>query len=316
MLLELILLTIGFLVLVKGADYFVEGAKNVAINFHVPKILIGLTVVAFGTSAPELAVSIKSILSNNYDIVLGNVIGSNIMNILLILGVSSLVHPLLVKKGSLRREYPITLFLTFLFAILMNESLFTTEIVNNFSRIDGIVLLIFFFIFLYILITKTDSLDEKKENNSLSLFKSLIFTIGGILMIIIGSNMVVKAACEIAEFNGISKKLISLTIVAFGTSLPELVTSVIATIKGEYDIAIGNIVGSNMFNIGIVIGLPVTIFGGINKINFDNIDVFVMLLSIILLFIFSKNDHKISRIEGIIFLIIFVVYYYFVIVSG
>lgn len=316
MLLELILLTIGFLVLVKGADYFVEGAKNVAINFHVPKILIGLTVVAFGTSAPELAVSIKSILSNNYDIVLGNVIGSNIMNILLILGVSSLFHPLLVKKGSLRREYPITLFLTFLFAILMNESLFTTEIVNNFSRIDGIVLLIFFFIFLYILITKTDSLDEKKENNSLSLFKSLIFTIGGILMIIIGSNMVVKAACEIAEFNGISKKLISLTIVAFGTSLPELVTSVIATIKGEYDIAIGNIVGSNMFNIGIVIGLPVTIFGGINKINFDNIDVFVMLLSIILLFIFSKNDHKISRIEGIIFLIIFVVYYYFVIVSG
>lgn len=315
MILNIILLIIGFIILIKGADYFVDGVKSVAYHFHVPKILIGLTVVAFGTSAPELAVSIKSILSGNYDIVLGNVIGSNIMNVLLILGVSSLFHPLLVKKSLLKKELPITIFLTFLFAILLNESMFTSETVNNFSRVDGIVLLGLFSIFLYFLIRKTTTDDEIQEND-MSLFKAIIYTLSGITMIIIGSNMVVKSACLIAEINGISQKLISLTIVAFGTSLPELVTSVMATIKGEYDIAIGNIIGSNMFNIGIVIGLPVTIFGGINKVSFDYIDVLVMLLSIILLFIFSKNDHKISRIEGIIFLIIFVVYYYFVIVSG
>ena len=315
MILNIILLIIGFIILIKGADYFVDGVKSVAYHYHVPKILIGLTVVAFGTSAPELAVSIKSILSGNYDIVLGNVIGSNIMNILLILGVSSLFHPLLVKKSLLKKELPITVFLTFLFAILLNESLFTSEIVNNFSRVDGIVLLGLFSIFLYCLIRET-TIDDETQDNNMSLFKAIIYTLSGITMIIIGSNIVVKSACIIAEINGVSKKLISLTIVAFGTSLPELVTSVMATIKGEYDIAIGNIIGSNMFNIGIVIGLPVTIFGGINKISFDYIDVLVMLISISLLYIFAKKDYKITRLQGIIFLIIFSVYYALVLIGG
>lgn len=317
MILNIILLIIGFIILIKGADYFVDGVKSVAYHFHVPKILIGLTVVAFGTSAPELAVSIKSILSGNYDIVLGNVIGSNIMNVLLILGVSSLFHPLLVKKSLLKKELPITIFLTFLFAILLNESMFTSETINNFSRADGIILLTLFSLFLYFLIRKTTTDDENEiQENDMSLFKAIIYTLSGITMIIIGSNMVVKSACLIAEINGISQKLISLTIVAFGTSLPELVTSVMATIKGEYDIAIGNIIGSNMFNIGIVIGLPVTIFGGINKVSFDYIDVLVMLISISLLYIFAKKDYKITRLEGIIFLIIFSIYYALILISG
>ena len=313
MIISYILLALGFVILIKGADYFVDGAKNSAYHLRVSKLLIGLTVVAFGTSAPELAVSIKSIISNNYDIVLGNVIGSNIMNILLIIGISSIIHPLLVKKESLKLEYPITILLTLLFTILMNESFFTNEIVNNFSRIDGIILLITFLISLYILISKSNGFGIEKEKTIFPILKSITLTILGILMIIIGSNMVVKSACDIAEFNNVSTKIISLTIIAFGTSLPELVTSIMATIKGEYDIAIGNVVGSNMFNIGVVIGLPVTIFGGINKINFDYIDVLVMLISISLLFLFSKNDYKISRKEGFIFLLIFILYYIYVI---
>ena len=317
MLLSIILLILGFIILIKGADFFVDGASSVATNFKVPKILIGLTIVAFGTSAPEFAVSIKSIISNNHDIVLGNVIGSNIMNILLILGVSSLFKPLLIKNNTVKKELPIMILITCLFSVLIFDSLFDSNAVNAFTRSDGIILSLFFLIFVYYLISITKNrTEEKEENIKMGLAKSLIFTVLGIGMIVLGSHFVVDSASKIATILGVSEKLIGLTIVALGTSLPELVTSIVATRKGECDLAIGNIVGSNIFNIGIVMGIPVAIFGGISKINFNGLDVFVMIISVILLFVFSVNDRKITRKEGIIFLLVFLTYYSMVIING
>ena len=317
MVLQIVLLVLGFVVLIKGADIFVDGASSVAGNFKVSKMLIGLTIVAFGTSAPEFAVSVKSILSNHYDIVLGNVIGSNILNILLILGVSSLFPSLKEKNNTVKKELPIVMLMTILFAVLLSDHLFDFQVTNAFTRSDGIILLLFFLVFIYYLIAMAR---KKIENDSdqfyMSIKKAFIYTIIGIFMIVVGSNFVVDSASLIAEELGVSAKLISLTIVALGTSLPELVTSVTATRKGEYDIAIGNVVGSNIFNIGMVIGLPIAIFGGIDHISFNYIDLIVMLISAILLFIFSYNDYKITKKEGIIFLILFILYYSYVIWMG
>lgn len=317
MVLQIILLVLGFIILIKGADIFVDGASSVAGNFKVSKMLIGLTIVAFGTSAPEFAVSVKSILSNHYDIVLGNVIGSNILNILLILGVSSLFHSLNVKNNTVKKELPIVMLMTILFAVLLSDHLFDFQVTNAFTRSDGIILLLFFLVFIYYLIAMArKKIENDSDQSYMSIKKAFIYTISGIFMIVVGSNFVVDFASMIAEELGVSAKLISLTIVALGTSLPELVTSVTATRKGEYDIAIGNVVGSNIFNIGMVIGLPIAIFGGIDHISFNYIDLIVMLISAILLFIFSYNDYKITKKEGIIFLILFILYYSYVIWMG
>ncbi len=317
MLINIILLIVGFVVLIKGADFFVDGASSVASNFKVSKMLIGLTIVAFGTSAPEFAVSVKSLLSGSGDIVLGNVIGSNILNILLILGASAMFHSLNVKNNTVKKELPITMLITTLFAVLLSDNIFDSNAVNQFTRGDGIVLLLFFSVFLYYLISMSrKKIDvDQDEKPAMSLAKSFVWTIGGIVAIVLGSNAVVDSATYLAKAIGVSERLISLTIIALGTSLPELVTSITATRKGEYDIAIGNVVGSNVFNIGIVIGLPVAILGGIEKIAFSYIDLIVMIASAVLLFIFSAKDNKISKKEGLVFLLIFVVYYTYVILA-
>ena len=314
MIINIILLTIGFVILIKGADIFVEGASGIAENLKVPKILIGLTIVAFGTSAPEFAVSIKSLLSNSGDIVLGNVIGSNILNILLILGISSLIHSLNVKSATVKKELPITLLISTLFAVLLSDNLFDKGAVNSFSRSDGVILVLFFMVFIYYLISiSRKKVEVEDESNVLPIWKAIIYTICGIAGIVLGSNFVVDSATHIAGILGISERMIALTIIALGTSLPELATSVTATKKGEYDIAIGNVVGSNIFNIGMVIGIPTAIFGGIPVITFSYIDLIVMLVASVLLFMFSFNDYKITRTEGIIFLILFVAYYSYVV---
>jgi len=315
--LNIILLVVGFVVLIKGADLFVDGASSIAGNFKVSKMLIGLTIVAFGTSAPELAVSIKSLLNNSGDIVLGNVVGSNILNILLILGISSLFHSLNVKNNTVKKELPITLLITILFSLLLSKGIIDKSLNNGLTRVDGITILLFFLVFIYYLISMArNKIDEETEEKYLPMWKAFLYTIVGIISIVLGSNLVVDNASNLAKIIGISEKMIALTIIALGTSLPELVTSVTATKKGEYDIAIGNVVGSNIFNIGIVIGLPVSLIGGISKSSFHYADIFVMILSVILLFIFSFNDRKITRREGLIFLLLFVVYYSFVIISG
>ena len=319
MILNIFLLVLGFVILIKGADLFVDGASGMAANFKVSKILIGLTIVAFGTSAPELAVGIKSILSGNGDIVLGNVIGSNILNVLLIVGLSAVFHSLTVKNNTVRKELPITMLITTLFAVLLSDHVFDKSIKNTFTRSDGIILLLFFSVFIYYLISISKKNKEKeieKENEKkISLLKSIIFTIVGLIGIILGSNFVVDSASFIAKAMGVTERLISLTVIALGTSLPELVTSITATRKGEYDIAIGNVVGSNIFNIGMVIGIPTSLIGGIGIINFSYIDILVMIIASVLLFMFSFNDYKISRREGIFLLIVFVTYYSYVLFS-
>lgn len=315
MLIQVILLVIGFFILIKGADIFVDGASNLARNFKLSKMLIGLTIVAFGTSAPEFAVSIKAMVSGSGEIVIGNVIGSNILNILLILGVASLVHDLRVKNSTVKKELPITLLLTTLLVVLMSDSLLSKQ-VNLLDRGDGITILLFFLVFIYYLISmarnKTDEIDSEEEVYKLP--KSIIFTVGGIIAIVLGSNFVVNSATYIAEAIGVSERVIGLTIIALGTSLPELVTSVVATRKGEYDIAIGNVVGSNIFNIGVVLGLPIALFGGITVGGFNAVDLCFLFLSAFMLFIFSINDYKIRKYEGIMLLIMFIVYYTMVLI--
>lgn len=316
MALQIILLIVGFIVLIKGADIFVDGASNLARNFKLSKMLIGLTIVAFGTSAPELAVSIKSMVSNSGEIVLGNVIGSNILNILLILGCSSLVHDLTVKNNTVKKELPITLLLTSLLIVLMSDKLLSNQ-PNLIDRGDGITILLFFLVFVYYLISmmrnKKDK-DSDEDEEIYSIFKSIAFTVVGIISIILGSNLVVNSATLIASKIGISERIIGLTIIALGTSLPELVTSLVATKKGEYDIAIGNVVGSNIFNIGVVLGIPITIFGTVSIGTFNYIDLIFFFLSAFLLFLFAANDYKIRKLEGIILLIMFIVYYTLVLI--
>lgn len=315
MLAYIILLVVGFVILIKGADWFVDGASAVAGNFKISKMLIGLTIVAFGTSAPEFAVSIKSLLSGSGDIVLGNVVGSNIFNILLILGISACVHTLTVKNNTVKKELPITLLMSTLLFALLSDNLFDSNLTNMFTRGDGFVLLLVFLVFIYYLISlmRNKTEDEVDEEKLMKLPKAILLTVVGITGIVLGSNYVVDSASYIAEMLGVSQRMIGLTIIAMGTSLPELVTSVIATKKGEYDIAIGNVVGSNIFNMGIVIGLPVLLFGTIPNITYNIVDLMVMLASAALLFVFSYNDYKIKRDEGIIFVIMFVLYYSYVI---
>ena len=313
MLIQVLILIVGFVVLIKGADIFVDGASNLARNFRLSKMFVGLTIVAFGTSAPELAVSIKSMISGSGEIVLGNVIGSNILNILLILGCSSLVHDLTVKNATVKKELPITLLLTSLLIVLMSDKILSNQ-PNLLDRGDGITILLVFLVFIYYLISmmrnkKDKDEDEDEEEELFSIPKSIIYTIVGILAIVFGSNFVVDSATKIATYLGVSERIIGLTIIALGTSIPELVTSVVATKKGEYDIAIGNVVGSNIFNIGMVLGIPITIFGTVSIGTFSNIDLIFFFLAAFMLFIFSANDYKIRKLEGIMLLFMFLVYY-------
>ncbi len=314
MFIQIILLIIGFIVLIKGADVFVDGASSIALNCKLSKMLIGLTIVAFGTSAPEFAVSVKSIISNNSDMVLGNVIGSNILNILLIVGICAIIKPIKVKSNTVRKELPIVMLFSTLLFFLIKDDLFVSSI-NTINRNDGFVIVLFFMVFVYYLIS---IMRNKKDNDAdemakYGMFKSIIFTILGIVCIVMGSNVVVDSASKIAGMLGVSQKMIALTVVAFGTSLPELVTSIVSTRKGEHEILVGNIVGSNIFNIGVVLGVPVALFGGIQAVGFNVIDLIAMIVSAILLFIFAYKDHEIHRHEGIIMLVLFVIYYSYVI---
>lgn len=314
MILNSIILVVGFIVLIKGADLFVDAASSLAENFNISKMLIALTIVSFGTSAPEFAVSIKSMLSNSGDIVLGNVIGSNILNILLILGVSSLVHPLTVKSATVKKELPITLMITTLLIVLISDIFISNNATNALTRSDGITICLFFLVFVYYLISvMRNKTDDENGAPKYSIFKSILFSIIGIICLILGSNAVVDSASDIAKMLGVSERMVSLTIIALGTSLPELVTSVIATKKGEYDIAMGNVVGSNIFNIGVVLGVPLALFGTISNISISNIDLVALFLSTLLLFIYSLKNYKITKGEGISFLVLFVIYYSYVI---
>ncbi len=310
---NILLLIVGFVALIKGADIFVDGASSTAQNFKVPKMLIGLTIVAFGTSAPELAVSMSALASGSSDMVLGNVIGSNILNILLILGIAALIKPIAVKDNTVRKELPLVLLISTLLVVLFLDTVFAGASANQITRSDGIVIILFFSVFLYYLLALAKQKKEPKsteEEPKFKLGKSILFILIGLAAIIIGSDLVVDNASSIASALGISERIIALTVIAFGTSLPELVTTVVSAKKGEQDLLVGNIIGSNIFNICLVLGIPVVIFGGIAESSFQMLDLVMLIVSAALLFIFSKTSkQKISRPEGAIMLAVFAVYY-------
>lgn len=313
MFLNILLLIMGFVALIKGADIFVDGASSTAQNFKVSKMLIGLTIVAFGTSAPELAVSMNALASGNSDMVLGNVIGSNILNILLILGVAAMIKPIAVKDNTVKKELPLVLLVSTLLVVLFLDTVFGGGNVNQITRSDGIVIILFFSVFLHYLITlakQKRTSKEEEEPPKFKLGKSLLFVLIGLAAIIIGSDLVVDSASNIATALGISERVISLTVIAFGTSLPELVTTIVSAKKGEQDLLVGNIIGSNIFNICLVLGVPVVIFGGIAESSFQILDLIMLIVSALLLYIFSKTSkQKISRVEGAAMLAVFAVYY-------
>ena len=312
---QILLLIVGFVLLIKGADFFVDGASSVALNFKVPKILIGLTIIAFGTSAPELAVSIQAISSGSTDMVLGNVIGSNILNVLLILGVAAIIRPLRIKNNTIRKEIPITVLISTLLVVLFLDIQLKSGTINQITRSDGIAILLFFAIFLYYLINTAIAERKKTKGKEVAekprwkLFPSLIIVALGLAGIIFGSDFVVNSASDIATKLGMSERLISLTVIAFGTSLPELVTTIVSAKKGETDLLLGNILGSNIFNICVVLGIPVALFGAVTPSSFQILDLIVLIFSTILLFIFSATKHKITRAEGITMVLAFATYY-------
>ena len=316
MILNILLLVVGFILLIKGADIFVDGASSTAQNFKISKMLIGLTIVAFGTSAPEFAVSMQALASGSTDMVLGNVIGSCITNILLILGVAAVIHPIKVRTNTIRKEIPLCLLYSIVLVVLLLDVKLANGSVNQITRSDGIIILLFFSIFLYYLIAMTRQKKETDEDKKpkFKLGKSLLFVTIGLVGIIIGSNLVVDNASSIATHLGLSERLIALTIIAFGTSLPELVTTIVSSKKGEQDLLLGNIIGSNIFNICIVLGIPVVIYGAVTPSSFQIIDLIMLVLSSFMLLIFAETDKTITKGQGIIMLLTYTIYYILVFV--
>ena len=319
MIIDSIFLILGFILLIKGADLFVDGASSTAGNFKISKILIGLTIVAFGTSAPEFAVSMNSLANHSTDLLLGNVIGSNIMNILLILGVAAVIHPINIRNNTVKKELPLTMLISTILAVLFLDTKLGNSTRNAISRADAIVVLLFFTIFLYYLLSQArkkreEDYDEPDEQPKYPLLKSIILVIIGLLGIIFGSDIVVDCAQSIATRIGVSERIIALTVIAFGTSLPELMTTIIASKKGEQDLLIGNIIGSNIFNICMVLGIPIAIYGTVTPGSFQLIDIYTLVLSSIALFIFAETSRKITKLEGVLLLMFFTIYYTLVIV--
>ena len=311
MILNIILTVAGFLILIKCADIFVEGAASLARNFRVSTTIIGLTVVAFGSSAPELAISFSSHMSGNTDLLFGNVIGSSIGNILVILGIAILIKPFKIANDVIRKQIPILMLVTAGLSVLLLDTFLNGVAVNSLTRADGIILLLFFSIFIYYLITvlKADKKNESAiEEPKFKLPRSAGMLLLGLVGIILASNLIVDNISALATAIGISQKIISVTVISIGTSLPELVTTIIAAKKGENNMAIGNIVGSNIFNICVVLGLPIIILGEAVTTAFSIADVIFMLASAGLLWVFSATGREIKRPEAVVFLLVYAAY--------
>lgn len=298
------LLIVGFVMLTKGADWFVDGSSALAFRLGIPQLVIGLTIVAMGTSAPEAAVSITSALKGNEGITVGNVVGSNIMNILLILGIASVIVPLAVQESTRMIEIPYMIAITVLFGVLG----YTGEMV---TRVEGGILWIAFLIYLgYLLwMAKKGKEDNEPDEKQKSLPVQLLMILIGLICIVLGSDFVVDGATEIAKVIGISERIIGLTIVAFGTSLPELVTSIAAARRGNADIAIGNIVGSNVFNILFVAGTSALISPIVFESKFVLDTAVATATAVLLLVCVCNKESKLKRSGGIIMLAAYAAYF-------
>lgn len=312
MILEVMWIILGFALLIKGADFLVEGSSKIAKKFHIPEIIIGLTIVSIGTSMPELFVSITSAIDGYPDMAVGNVIGSNLCNLLLILGLSAIIQAIEFKKETRLIEIPLTLAVTLVLFVLCNIN-------ADITRIEGIIMIVLFILFIGYTIymgkrgeqfeNKDTLVEVKSEDREISILKSIIWIVLGIIGLKIGGDLVVDYSVIIAQAFNISEKVISLTIIAIGTSLPELVTSVTAAIKGNSDIAIGNILGSNIFNILLILGVSAIITPITYSVSYNN-QILVLIIGTVLLalfpFIGAKN--KMTRSNGVAYLIIYAIY--------
>lgn len=317
---SLFFLLLGLAILVYGGDTFVKGSSSFAKRMNVSAIVIGLTIVSFGTSAPELAVNIFSATSGAPDLAVGNILGSNIANILLVLGVAAMIRPLRVKEGTTWKEIPLGFLSIVLFFFLVNDTLFAGASENLLSRGDGLVLLSIFSIFMVYTYGLTKIKGEKEDVETYTWIRSIIYIIGGIACLVVGGKLIVDNATLLAQAAGMSELLIGLTIAALGTSLPELATSAIAAYRGHVDLAVGNVVGSNIFNVLWILGVTPVIapFTVADSVNFD---IFIAGMAALLLFGFmlkggNLHRHSLRRWEGFFFILLYVAYIGFISFRG
>ncbi|MCU0398548.1 MAG: calcium/sodium antiporter [Cyclobacteriaceae bacterium] len=315
--LTLTLLIAGFIVLIKGADWLVAGASSTAKKLNISNLAIGLTVVAFGTSMPEMVVNIISATSGRNDAAFGNIIGSNNFNLLMILGLSGMIYPLVVQKKTVSYEVPLSLVAALLLYILVNDQRIFHSSENILSRTDGIILLVFFGIFLAYIYRTMKTASDFEEEISITIYpgwKSFTLIAIGLIMLIGGGKLVVDNAVELARHFGLSEKLIGLTILAAGTSLPELATSAVAAFRRNTDIAIGNVVGSNIFNISLILGVNSLITP--IPFNLDlNFDLYILVIAtiVLLIFMFTLNTRKLDRWEAVLLFLGYLVYTYYLV---
>ena len=299
--LQLALLTVGFVMLVKGSDWFVDGAASIAAKFRIPQIIIGLTIVAMGTSAPEAAVSITAASAGSADITVGNIVGSNILNVLVILGLSAAIIAVPIGKSTQKIDTPFMIAISAIFLLLGWD--------GKITRLDGVILLVFFVSYIgYMIWEALHSNEEAEEIKDMKIWQMCLATVGGLALVVWGADVAVDAATELATIFGMSERFIGLTVVALGTSLPELFTSVTAARKGNADIAIGNIVGSNLFNILFVVGLSSMIIDVPFAANF-RIDMAVAIAAPLFMWLASMKGMKLVRWHGIVMLLGYVAYF-------
>ncbi len=307
MIINFLIIIVGFLLLSKGADFLVDGSSLIAKRFHIKEIVIGLTIVSIGTSMPELMVSLTSAMTNHSDMAIGNVVGSNISNLFLILGICAIIKPLKFQEETVRLEIPIVIFLTALLYILGNNS--NEKIITKF---EGLILVIFFILFIFynIFMVKRDASpnEDKSDFSKKDILKAIIKIALGIIGLKYGSDFVVNNSSELALKFGVSEKIISLTIVSISTSLPELITSITATIKGEINLAIGNVIGSNIFNIVLIVGATALVKPIEYSVSYNK-DLIIFLIGMIVLGILPIiRKNKMSKLAGVIYFSVYVVY--------
>lgn len=297
---EYLLLLIGFVLLIKGADFFVDGSSSLARIMKVPSVIIGLTIVAMGTSAPEASVSVNAALAGSNDIAISNVIGSNLFNGLVVVGVCAFMAGFKTNPEILKRDMPLNIIVTAILCIMLLD--------RHINHIEGIILLISMAVYIAVMvISALKNRETADECKILSLPKSLIFIIGGLIAVIFGGTLVVDNACLIAKDFGVSENFIGLTIIAIGTSLPELVTSITATRKGDSGLALGNAIGSNLFNILFILGMSATICP-LNVLSESIIDCIILLVSAVILYVFARTKKTMNRWEGIVCVFLYLGY--------
>lgn len=317
-----IFLVLGFVLLIKGADFFVDGSSSVAKILKVPTIIIGLTVVAFGTSMPELSVSVTAAIKGNNELAVSNVLGSNIFNLLVVLGCCALVNPVQAKWSLLKKEFPFSIFIAVILLLLDSDFSIAKVLRGDetfvLGRMGGILFLLLFALFLYSTVktalrSRHEEGQEEEEYKILSPVKSAVYIVGGLAGIVLGGDLVVDSACSIAETFGLSQTFIGLTVVALGTSLPELVTSMVAAGKGENDLAVGNVVGSNIFNILLILGTS----AAITPIRLEVTavyDTLILIVASVLVYLASISKREIRRTEGAMFLLAYLAFFVYVLI--